>query len=227
MGKVARNKEREKQLKVERLDCILKSSNSSKKPHKVSYLYSNLEHKLGTHAYSIYYVRNPRKFISKSKNEDNAKKEFLRYCFGKYHILPCLINGWETNQECRTYAVVMGNGKSLWKESDMKEFMTKKEIHIFVTRSSSSLTFSENVVRAKGICQGISDKTINKIIASYVFYNRNMMNIRNLELLSFFFKFQDRIEDHHILNEISDFVLNQVGDFSLKGRTWDSVSRLS
>lgn len=221
MGKKTKLKLKQAEMEVEYLDKVLHSHRKSKSCNGITK--SDLITAVGIHYPT---VRNADDFVPKSRNLEKAKREYLKYLYSRYHIPPHLYSGWD-NLTFREWMMTVGRGGSLYREADcIREVMTKREIHEFLTKSNPSWNVPENIVRAKARCANISDKTLNMIISSGVFHDRTFMRNRERDYLNFLFKCQNDIDSAHSIRDIFDFVnVQEVFDFS--GRTWGSVSRLS
>jgi len=162
-----------------------------------------------------------------------TEKSFIHYVsrhlFKEYHIPGFMDQAWSDNnqKEFRFWFVAAGRGMSLYKTCT-KEYMTKKETHLFLTKGRNNLTIYENIWLARARAQGVDPSIAVTLLKA----NPRMCNQLNDEFWLGVFKFfiKNPIKKGNKLGEVIDFLIEQKHinpTFTLKGRTVHSLIQLS
>lgn len=118
--------------------------------------------------YQSYFIRDEKKFVLKTKSKDREKqvKELVRYVFNKYSVPEFMFDIWtkqiqskiRTQFDFKNWYICIAKGGSLYKEIT-KEYLTKKETHIFLT-CAHKVNIEEAIVysiaKAEGAIDGIA-----------------------------------------------------------------------
>ncbi len=224
--RIRKRKERERS---ESFSAVLKHDNDTRKEkkkrtNKVSYL--------NIHAnYDLPVVREKEKWVCNSYNPDKQKLDFIKWCYCKYYVPQFMFSlFFEKHKYYQTYFSlylkwfsILANGESFYKNT--KDFFTKKEAHVFSNiNNNESITY--NFWYAK--CKAIElDARLTHIICKRL-ENLSIENKKWCEVINFIKKIENNIDkqDFVLLMDFLQFFVNQ-NDFSLKGRTYSSIMKMS
>lgn len=197
-----------------------------------------------------YWIRDPHQHKVRSANKERQIKDFVKWTFVKYPVPQFMYEAWpvpETewderatrrkhrfrqghwvklvHKDAKHWFVTLASGGSLYK-TYMKGFMTKKEVHVFSTLNFPNMDIDQHLWIAKFICLG-ADKEHAVQLANTVIGKKDIDNKFWLDVARFFIVNNVRSNDmREILDCIVD-VKKENKDFSMKGRTKQSVIRLS
>ena len=131
----------------------------------------------------------------------------------------------DPHKYAKKWFLTIASGGSLYKEH-MKEFMTKKEVHLFLNSNYPGMIIDQHLWMAKLICMG-ADKEHATQITNTVIANREVSDKFWLDVARFFVVNNIRKDEmREILDCLVD-VKKENEDFSMKGRTLQSIIRLS
>lgn len=175
MGRKISAKQKEEIDKIEKVKQIL-NINSKTLEKKREVVQEPLINEIEN--YRSYFIRDDKNFTVKTKSKDRQKqlKELVRHVFNKYVVPDFMFEAWSNSNNAirkqydfKKWYICLGTGGSLYKEIT-KDFLTKKETHIFVN-CGHGINIQEALVYAiakaecmnDGIALRISKTKINDI----------------------------------------------------------------
>jgi len=167
--------------------------------------------------------------LNKYKTEKSFVHYVSRHLFEEYRIPGFMDQVWLDKEQTkfRFWFVAIGRGMSVYKTCT-KEYMTKKETHLFLTKSNKNLTIYENIWLARARAEGVDSSIIITLLKA----NPRMCVQLNDEFWLKVFRFfiYNPIRKGNKLREVIDFLIEKEHidpTFSLKGRTVHSLIQLS
>lgn len=136
------------------------------------------------------FIRSENDFVLKTKSKDRSKqlKELIRHVFHKYTVPEFMFDTWINNSknairkqfDFKQWYICIATGGSLYKEIT-KDFLTKKETHIFLN-CSHNISIEETLVyciaKAEGAMDGIALRIARSKINDKPFNEYWKQNIR-------------------------------------------------
>ena len=238
-NKAARKQKKQKEEEKRNEEIrYLRQSRSSKpsalpKPGLSSLFDSNMR------KFEKYFIKKPGdwKCSIKSRNKFRRKLDLARHLFQKYPVHPWVDRIWdwsfeEQNADKKRYNidwfewyVVIAQGRSLYRETDACLYMTKKEVHTFLTKSPKNNFPYTNIWWTKAYSHTKDSSFANTIACSTV--SIKPFDDFWLSVMYFFSKNKD--VDARDINNYVDFLqeMKRVNEnFSMKGRTLQNLALL-
>ena len=239
MGKRTLAKQEKVQQKLEDEMRRLKGASALSKMEKKNakkYDHNTFYHYLD--AYGGDTIRNPEDWKCTFKSKEKAEQDFIRYCFIKYNVPsflypkckpPVPINVWgnrdNTNKDFEQLFFIVTKGGSAYKEFFKYYNVSKKETVHFLTKGKNELSPIENLLRTKVFMNGGNEKLfqifktkIGRMTLDYI--TSDVM----IHLVNFFMKNIDIVTKENF-GDMYDAIRGD--NINLKGRTWQSVVKLS
>lgn len=250
MGKSIKNKQREALQKTKQYDKILEEKKYSKIHKKdcgtIHLTYSNFFRLVQDVLYCYKFKRYEFSDLCKIDSEKTAYA-FLQKHILKYKVPTFLSKYIISNRDWKhSYGTIFGiitSGQSLYK-SYFKFHGLTKQMAFWFLKAPESLTPEQavwwSIIRGFGGDVSIaSTLTRSTLIKTSDYFSSTLESHHNqifklshnvlfkLSIIKFFIKYQTNLKE---IDELCDYLLytyNQNNDFSLKGRTLDSVRKLS
>ena len=209
----------------------MEKKNSKKYDHNTFYHYIA--------KFGGYTIRNPEDWKCTFKNKDKARWDFIRHCFVKYNVPsylypicnePAPPNHWQThvNNQNKVFDklfFIITKGGSAYKEFFKEYNVSKKEAVHFITKGKNDCSPLENLLRTKVFVNGGNDKLFNIFrIKMGHFTFEYITNNAIIHLINFFMKNIELVTKDNF-GDMFDAI--RAENIDLKGRTWQSVVKLS
>ena len=237
-NKLKRQEEEQESLdRINRLTNRLKLSKRKVKPPKKK---SNKElyTALGLELYSEYAIRPLETYKVKSFNLEKQQIDLIKHLYVKYPVPNFMYNIFFESKAVFGFEwfFCLAQGGSFQKLA--KDFMTKKECVLFLSAPEDYKFVLDGIWFAKMKNLNIPKSFIDKLIFDKDFFNGQIFvphknNVEYFskydEVFNFYAKYHQDI-DSLTFDEITDFIKYKVyndKEFSLKGRTLNSVKMLS
>ena len=238
-NRVARREKAEKEAaqKDEEMKYLRQSKWAVKRTHRVPPITDLYDHNLQRLARYVIRGSGTWKCNIKSKKVEKRKISLIRHLFKKYPVPRFLEDVWTWNnnrthvEETRhgidwhDWCVAAYQGRSLYKETDACLYMTKKEVHLFLTLAPENNHPYENIWWAKAYAH-TKDTAFANIITSSKLNHKPVEDDFWLSVMHFFSK--NRTDARDIGNYV-DFLQEQKRmneNFTMKGRTLQNLSLL-
>lgn len=194
-----------------------------------------------------FFIRNIEDWKPKGRSPETLFANLVRHLFVKYDVPSCMTSLWfdNENQLARSWFIDVGQGKNASKLNHFPVPITKKEAHYFV-KAPSKLTFVAAIRFAQAKAMGATPRFVNNLIRTdlgkYLYPNENFWR----EVTAFLFRNRPYATAQE-LEIVIEYIWAQkfarpwgantkgqvvrknppAPDFSLKGRTWESLWRLA
>ncbi len=173
------------------------------------------------------FIREPSDWKSKSHNVDKQKQSFINWVYRKYPVPDFMYEVFTKDEpvgvpEHLNWFLTITQGGSFAK---CQNLLTKKEAHLFLNAPDDN-SINENLWWVKCKALDINDKMTNAV-AKRFFINIPVTSVFWLSLLTLI-KNEENVEVS-VVSDVMDFLRAQMrrGTFSLKGRTFGSLIKLS
>ena len=203
-----------------------KKPKKEKKKKDYSYFLNQLE------LNKSFFVRDPKKWVSKSVNVEVQYKDFIKHCLEKYYVPGFLYNCFLDKDEevFFPWYMCVAQGSSLIKQAS--NYLTRKEVNIFI-KQRNNMTISYNILLSKLLFMNLDKGMAHKIILSL----RRFDIIGDIDSFNYICEYFNILKNSELNNNInfgfvSDYLRSKLiaysrNEFSLKGRTLNSLIKLS